>query len=249
MIKKRVSLAICFALVFFALAPIALSSAAPPVLEKRVFIYRRRFERPPWLPDPPGQGGGGNGEEEGYYQLLGKGVKWKELPVSYVINPVNPQGLEYTFVVSAFSASAEEWDSWTSAELFDDSYAVNYEASWDTETPDYENELVFGDYPEQGVIAVTIIWGYFSGPPGRREIVEFDIMFDTDFVWGDADSNPNVMDLQNIATHEFGHGAGLDDLYKPEASEETMYGYADYGETKKRDLYIGDKAGIQEIYG
>jgi len=44
-------------------------------------------------------------------------------------------------------------------------------------------------------------------------------------------------------------GAGLDDLYELDASEETMYGYSTYGETKKRTLYIGDKEGIKKLYG
>jgi len=109
---------------------------------------------------------------------------------------------------------------------------------------------------ESGVIAVCIVWGYFTGPPSTRRIVEFDIMFDTDFNWGCAgDTNEtglgdtSFMDLQNIATHELGHGVGLGDLYITEASDETMYGYSTEGETKKRTLYIGDIAGIQELYG
>ncbi len=57
------------------------------------------------------------------------------------------------------------------------------------------------------------------------------------------------MDLQNIATHELGHGAGLIDLYDAVASEQTMYGYSTKGETKKRDLNTGDIAGIQDLYG
>jgi hypothetical protein len=93
----------------------------------------------------------------------------------------------------------------------------------------------------------TVIWGYFSGPPRWREIVEFDILFNTEFSWGDADVDDYVMDLQSIATHELGHGAGLDDIYNCEL--ETMYGYASYGEITKRDLHTGDKAGIQDLYG
>ncbi|MFQ6053626.1 MAG: matrixin family metalloprotease, partial [Candidatus Bathyarchaeia archaeon] len=109
---------------------------------------------------------------------------------------------------------------------------------------------------QEGVIAVTVVWGYFSGPPRQREIVEFDIMFDTDYTWGDAGDtsetmlgDTSMMDLQNIATHELGHGLDLDDLYDSSASEETMYGYSQNGETKKRTLYLGDIAGIQELYG
>jgi len=203
--------------------------------------------KPPWAGGPGGPNGD-NGEEEGYYTFLARGVKWKETPVSYVINPTNPDGLPADFITGAISASAGEWDSWTSANLFG-SYTVDNSASWDTETPDYENELVFGDYPQDGVIAVCIVWGYFTGPPSTRRIVEFDIMFDTDFTWGDAELDSTVMDLQNIATHELGHGVGLGDLYDNVASDETMYGYSEYGETKKRTLHFGDKAGIQELYG
>lgn len=57
------------------------------------------------------------------------------------------------------------------------------------------------------------------------------------------------MDLQNIATHELGHGFGLADLYESNASEETMYGYSTEGEIKKRSLYSGDIAGIHDLYG
>jgi len=68
------------------------------------------------------------------------------------------------------------------------------------------------------------------------------------FEWGDAESHTTLMDVQNIVTHELGHCAGMGDLYKTEASEETMYGYSQEGETKKRDLYEGDKNGISKLY-
>lgn len=153
------------------------------------------------------------------------------------------------FIVQAISAGAEEWDYWTGAELFNDTYTIVYDGSFDTDSPDGRNELLFGDYPKDGVIAVTVVWGYFSGPPSSREIIEFDVMFDTDYVWGDATLDSTVMDLQNIATHEIGHGAGLDDIYDSSCSEVTMYGYSDYGEVKKRTLEPPDITGIQELYG
>lgn len=173
------------------------------------------------------------------------------MPVHYVINPNNNYGLSEDFVTNAIVYGAEIWDMFTGAELFG-SYDMDYYADWDGDTgdlPDGRNELIFGDYGEEGVIAVTVAWGYFSGPPGKRMIVEFDILFNTYFHWGDASSDPFVMDLQNIATHELGHAAGLGDLYDLACSEETMYGYSDYGETEKRNLNPGDIAGIQELYG
>jgi len=233
---------------FLVSIPLASASSGPP-LNKIVFVYREGFAKPPGT---PGKGGGG-GEE--FYEFLGRSVKWKDLPVNYVIDPDNPDGLPETFVVEAISNGAEEWNEHTSAELFG-TYTVVYDATFDTDSPDDKNELLFGDYPEEGVIAVTVIWGYFYGPPGQRKIIEFDIMFDIDFSWGDAGltseselGGTSIMDLQNIATHELGHAAGLADLYNDQASEQTMYGYATYGETKKRTLNTGDIAGIQALYG
>jgi hypothetical protein len=213
----------------------------PPGLQRVIFIhYKKGFAKPPWA--------GGGKKEPKCYDFLGKWVKWQELPVNYVIDPDNPDGLTEDFITEAIYSGAEEWDSWTSSELFG-TYSIDYNASWDSDAPDGRNELLFGNYPEEGVVAVTVVWGYFSGPPSSREIIEFDILFDTDFTWGDATVASSTMDLQNIATHEIGHGAGLDDLYDTVCAEETMYGYSDYGETKKRDLNTGDVTGIQELYG
>ena len=174
------------------------------------------------------------------YKLLG--VKWKTLPVIYAINPTG-SGLEDGFVTSAISTSAETWDTATASELFNDAYAVDYTAQYGIQN--FENAIAFGNYPDANVIAVTSIWYTRVG----KQIVEFDILLDTDFIWGDATVNPAVMDLQNIATHELGHGAGLNDIYSSTCSEVTMYGYSTEGETKKRTLEQPDIAGLQKMYG
>lgn len=224
-------------IVFAALLSLALLSTMLPVLaapppEKIVFIHYRA------------QGAGRPPASEGYYKLLG--AKWKKLPVTFVVDPDNPYGLTRREIVDALRAAAEEWDSYTSIELFA-SYLVAHNANWDGDMPDGRNEIVFESYPEPNVIAVTVIWGYFSGRD--KQIIEFDILFNTYYAWGDATIDQNVMDIRNIATHEFGHGVGLADLYQPPAWRETMYGYSDYGETSKRDLYYGDIAGLQKLYG
>lgn len=177
------------------------------------------------------------------YKLLG--VKWLTTPVSYVVNPANPDGLSKGFVVNAIFSGAEEWDKYTSRELFSDAYTIDYSADWDDDAPDFRNEYVFGAYPQSNVIAVTNIW-YFSGR--NKRIVEYDVLFNTGFNWGDATADPALMDLQNIVTHETGHGAGLADLYN-RCVQETMYGYSNYGEIGKRDLNAGDIAGIRALYG
>ena len=175
------------------------------------------------------------------YKLLG--VKWKSLPASYVINPSNTEGLAESFVTSTISTSAETWDASTSSELLNDAYTVDYTAAYGVQN--FVNAIDFGDYPDDRVIAVTSVWY----TPRGRQIVEFDMRFNTRFDWGDATVNPTVMDLQNIATHELGHGIGLDDIYTNTCSAVTMYGYSNEGETSKRTLEQPDIKGLQKMYG
>ena len=181
------------------------------------------------------------GKTEACYKLLG--VKWKSFPVSYVVNPNNTGGLSESFVTSEISTSAETWDASTSSELFNNAYTVNYTAAYGVQN--FVNAIDFGDYPDDRVIAVTSVWY----TPKGRQVVEFDIRFNTRFSWGDAVVNSTVMDLQNIATHELGHGVGLDDIYSTTCSEVTMYGYSSYGETQKRTLEQPDITGLQKMYG
>lgn len=240
-------------------------------LEKVDFIHYAKPEKPP------------KGPKAGKCNKM-LGVKWKSLPVGYVVNPTNPDNLSVDFVGRAISTSSETWDAATSSELFWDLNIIDYNAQYGIQ--DSKNAIVFGDYPDENVIAVTSVWFTRRG----RQIVEFDILFDTDFRWGDATNPPTeeictaweskciewnpsnltgppsclkweevctnwttitleVMDLQNIATHEFGHGVGLDDVYRSACSEVTMYGYSEYGEIKKRTLEQPDTAGIQRLYG
>lgn len=220
-------------------APAAGAKSDKPPLEKITFIhYKNGFVKPI----------GPGGKADVGYAFLAKGAKWKVLPTTLAINPSNSSGVSEAVVVSAVNASMTEWDTHTGANLFA-AGIIDYGADWDTDSTDGRNEVSFGDYVQAGVIGATNVWGYFSGPTAAREIVEFDVMLDTDFVWGDAVLNPSLMDIQNIATHEIGHGLGLGDLYSSSNTLQTMYGYSVNGEIIKRDLFDGDTLGIQKLYG
>ena len=226
-----------------------LASAAPPgkgsdrVLSKIRFIhFKKGHAKPPWAGPP---NGGGKEDEKGYYSYIAKGAKW-EVIEDYLLNPGNNDGVGQDLVLYAVAAGMNEWEAY-GGEIFRDlkldngvSYKDGAYRGWNT--------LSFGSYGNPDVIAVATVWGYFTGPPSQREIVEAHVLMNDDFVWGDAAGDVTLMDIQNIVTHEIGHCAGMGDVYQLEASEETMYGYSEEGETIKRDLYYGDITGITKLY-
>lgn len=194
-------------------------------------------------------GGGGNGESNGStcYGFLSKGAKWKALE-PYLVNPANTKGLDETFVVSNLATDVEKWETAAGVDILGSGGATTETLVADLQSPDDKNEVYFADIDSPGAIGVTIVWGIFRGPPSGRELVEWDQVYDDyDFAWSST-GEAGKMDFENIATHELGHSVGLDDLYKDKCTEQTMYGYADYGETKKQTLEAGDIAGVKELY-
>lgn len=191
----------------------------------------------------------GNGETDGSscYGFLANGAKWKTIE-PYIVNPANTRGLDETFVVSNFAIDAEKWETAAGVDILGQGTGTTEILAADMNSPDNKNEVYFGDIGQSGAIAITIVWGIFRGPPHQRELVEWDQIYDeVDFDWSAA-GEAGKMDFENIATHELGHSVGLDDLYEDKCSEQTMYGYANYGETKKQTLESGDIRGIQELY-
>lgn len=195
----------------------------------------------------PNHGKGGSGGTT-CYGFLAKDARWKTTE-PYVLNEFNNSGMPASFVSSVTSGSMGTWDNQVAFQVFGSRNTTQAVDGADTSAPDNKNEVYFAGITDPGVIGVTIVWGYFAGPPFARELIEYDMVFDdVDYRWGDATLDPLVMDYQNIATHELGHAAGLADLYESTCSQETMYGYAAGGETKKRDLNTGDIQGIKTLY-
>lgn len=168
----------------------------------------------------------GGGEEEPpatacYDFLAGSKPSWNWVE-NYVYNDEN-------LAVPSFDA-VTTWEAPVSGDIFGvGSYATGY--NWGVY--DYENSISLGDYEDPNVIAVTAIW--FRG----KNIYEYDIMFDTDYF-------PNKgIDLPTVTLHEFGHGAGLGDLYDVTCQDNVMYGYYTGVKTTLGD---GDIVGIQTLY-
>jgi len=183
------------------------------------------------------------------YGFLAKGAKWKTLE-SWVVNPTNLGALSESFVFGNLGYDIGKWEQAAERNILGDGSSTTEVLEADTSLPDNRNEVYFADITDSNVIAVTIIWGIFGGPSQGRELIEWDQIYDdVTFDWStDAAGSATQMDFENIATHELGHSVGMNDIYTAGCSEVTMYGYADYGETKKRTLEVPDIAGVKELY-
>lgn len=189
-------------------------------------------------------------KEPQLYTFLAQGAKWRT-PEPYVVNPGNGDGAKPASVMAAVEAATATWEAEVTTEVFAQGSATSHTLKADWVSPDGSNEAYFSQ-TELGArtVAVTIVWGVFTGPPSAREIIEWDLVLNDALAepWGDATVQRGSWDVQNIATHELGHASGLGDLYTLAAAEQTMYGYASPGETKKRSLESGDIAGIRALY-
>lgn len=172
------------------------------------------------------------------------GIHWSE--GSIVTYSVNTKGAPAD-AVAAIADAFETWDTEIDNSLFSDDVQTISRVKGNRF--DGKNVISWGGL-RRGVIAQTTVW-YNS----ESEIIEFGMVFNKAYKWGiDLDgegtdySLTNAFDVQNIATHEAGHTLMLLDLYIPEASALTMYGYGDYGETYARSLGTGDISGINFIY-
>lgn len=180
-----------------------------------------------------------------------RSVSW-DIVEPYIINPANIRDLTEYNVTTIMENSIGKWESAVGVEIIGERSITQAPLTADTTSPDGQNEVYFADIEDTGAIGVTIVWGVFQGSPASRRIIEWDQVYDdVDYDWS-IDCSPgdctDKMDFENIATHELGHTIGVWDLYTAECSDQTMYGYAGYGETNKRDLEAGDINGVYLLY-
>lgn len=207
-----------------------------------IIKYKDNYAKPPWA-------GGNKPSGTQCYSFLAKDAKWKNIE-NWEINTSNSEGLSSNYIFTNLTDNIGKWENAVDASpnILGDGTVTNEVLIADTTSPDNKNEIYFADVGSPGAIAVTIVWGIFSGPPSGRELVEWDQVYDqVDYDWSDSGA-PAKMDFENIATHELGHTFGLNDLYNSGCTAETMYGYATEGETNKRDLNNGDIEGINKLY-
>jgi hypothetical protein len=229
---KKLIVSFVLATLFLSVASLGIAAGnkpnnIPPDTQKITFVHYAKssdHSKPSW------------DDTEDNFKLIAGGVKWTST-VNYEVNP-SSSGLDSGVVTNTLDASLETWDSNTAFELFA-SPTVTTETSVGL---DGKNRIVWGAL-SPGVIAVNYLW--YS--PATKQIVESDVVFNTYYTWSTTGAS-SAMDLQNIATHEFGHN-GLNDLKAPRDWALTMYAYSGLGETDKQTLGTGDILGIQKLYG
>lgn len=184
------------------------------------------------------------------YGYHANGARWKNTK-SYTVDPTNRSGMSSAFITDTFQRAVDTWNSrLLRSPIFGEQQNDGITSdAYDINRPDGLNFVRFGKINQDGVIAVTVVWGSFNGNPSSRQIVEWDQLYDDyHYTWGDASNNPSIMDFQNIATHELGHALGLSDQYDRKCSSTTMYGYSKNGEFNKRYLSKADEIGECSLY-
>ena len=159
-------------------------------------------------------------------------------PTTAHLNPVGgPAG-----AASAFQAA---FNTWKAADANAPTITVVSDGSVSGPHPDHAYELSFASMARR-FLGVTYTWSWGNG------IYESDTVFNSNAPWfvaaGEGDGCYEGLakfDLQNAATHEFGHTYGLDHV---SSAFNTMAATATTGETYKRSLASGDALGLQHLY-
>lgn len=179
-------------------------------------------------------------EDQVMVNSAGNRLHWASMPVNYVADPANSEGIDEADSLAAIVAASGAWTQVDNTEV---EYRFRGAESDLHGGYDGQNVVLFTDdwvgQPE--LLAVTSTWSDTSG-----EMLDFDMLVNTrDHDWTVTGSD-EADDLQNTLSHEFGHALGID--HDSAAEEATMFPSTLLGETAKRDLAESDLAVLSFMY-
>jgi hypothetical protein len=172
------------------------------------------------------------------------GGKWGPGNQGWSINNNNADGITDAQVTTALRGGTAAWDGAGACWAFGTNSGNVTHDNITGPVQNYINLCTFGS--TGGSVATTYTWYSRKG----KGTVETDLVLDDSWLWKyEGCNSTNAFDLQNVATHEFGHWLCLGDLYGAGDVEKTMYGYVDYGWCQQRTLHQCDIDGAIAIYG
>jgi predicted Zn-dependent protease len=179
--------------------------------------------------DPCGEGSNQFATESG-------GVRWRTFPVTYAVDTTN-SGVDINAARNAIIQTFEELDKYIPGDAF------NLISDFNSAKIKFRWQLIDGQFGQAGFAS-------FSFTTPGLVLTSATITLDSGENWfvspvHRCNSIGSSLDLQNVAAHELGHAVGLghvtDNLL-------TMYPTSFAGETLKRSLGNGDRAGMNFLY-
>ncbi|MFH1263680.1 MAG: matrixin family metalloprotease [Pseudomonadota bacterium] len=199
----------------------------------------------------------------------GKAARWDHLPIPYTMDKRGSQDFHNGCdakgpCVSEFDAIRASFAGWASVDGVKLAFQEKPLKVFGSTGYDNENSLVFVESgwtsqsysPPPGALAVSVS----TYRTGDNAILDSDIHFNGEFFrWGVVDSideeqGGDVVDIQNIATHEIGHFIGLDhsseNIYEADQNLylATMFFASGPGETFRRELHEDDIDAVRHLY-
>ena len=217
-----------------------LEQPLPPGIKVRAFIHRPRIVEHNHLGTCTTTTDAGV-TDYGFagWHLPAAGITWK-LSESTV-----PTNVSLSDAYTAIQNSFATWNNADSGKTFSDGGRTNAKNT----RLDGTNAIMWKRLGAS-TIGVTYVWYRTS----NNQVIEVDTAFNSRYPWaifdskdGECQTTPDAYDVQDIATHEFGHWVGLDDLYSDADIDLTMYGFGAGGELKKRSLGAGDVQGANAV--
>jgi predicted Zn-dependent protease len=179
--------------------------------------------------DPCGEGSNQFATESG-------GVRWRTFPVTYAIDTTNG-GVDSNTVRNAVIQTFEEVDKYIPGDAF------NLISDFNSAKIKFRWQFIDGQFGQAGFAS-------FSFTTPGLAFTSATITLDSGENWfvspvHRCNSTGSSLDLQNVAAHELGNAVGLghvtDNLL-------TMYPTSFAGETLRRSLGNGDRAGMNFLY-
>ena len=193
-------------------------------------------------PPKSGKGNGGGGTQDpvaSCYSFISAGAKWRQAE-PYVV------GTDTLGVGTSIASAFPTWESAAGADFVGTGGTTTDELVADTVSPDGRNEVYSGAVDDPGVLGYTIVWSTRGRGRIPGEIVEADMVIDTDWSWG---SGTDQFDLDTVVLHEAGHWVGLGHTNTTnDCVDQVMYPYVGTGEVKTTPG-TGDIAGIWALSG